>query len=93
MKFSILVTLFIFFISCKKENLDHAKVCVYGVSKLTQKRELIMCTYREIYLAGTNQVAANNIAESLKVNYVNVSILANYTKYESVKTTDCNCKP
>jgi hypothetical protein len=94
MRFVIII--FLLFMACQKETLNTSydnHYCVYGTNKTTKKVEFIACIHRDIYLAGTNQVTANNIAESMNIPYVNVSIMANYSNRTYTRTSDCNCKP
>jgi hypothetical protein len=80
--------------SCKKDDKNQydGYVCVWGISKVTLQRTFIRCEPREIYLCGYNQTAADNISTSNGYQHYDVTIMKNYTNWEGIPTTTCNCQ-
>jgi hypothetical protein len=80
-------------VGCKKESEKNSIQygCIYGQLKTTSPREFIACWPKEIYLAGTNQAAADAAAQKLGIQRINVAGMANYINREFVPNNNCNC--
>jgi hypothetical protein len=80
--------------SCKKDDKNQYEnySCVWGKNKATLQRMFIRCEPQEIYLCGNNQTAADNVSASKGYQHYDVSIMNNYTNWEAIPTTTCNCQ-
>jgi hypothetical protein len=93
MKKLLIALLIITALSCKKDS-DNGRDgygCVYGKSKTTMLREFIRCGHKEIYKAGSNQTAANTIADQNNLPHEGVSNMVNYTEWEFSPNEKCDC--
>jgi hypothetical protein len=89
-KIIIFLVLTLGIIACKKEK-ENNYGCVYGVSKTNGQRTYIRCGDHDIFMAGSNQAAADKIAADKNIPKENVTVMVAFTNWEFVRSSNCNC--
>ena len=93
MKQILLLLVVILCFSCFKENRPYPlHGCITGIHKTRMVKEVIGCWHRDIHAVGSDQHAADSVADRLGIPRVNVTIKDEYTQIHFSADEECTCQ-